>query len=73
MKGDNVAILSLMRSIDISIRVKIFVSVRIREGSDSCRLEVVISDGKTAAEGLPAEGLQRCETFDAKCSHFDQG
>ena len=33
--------------------VKTFVSVRIREDSDSCRLEVVISDGKTAAEGGP--------------------
>jgi hypothetical protein len=53
IKVENVAILSLMRSIDISIRVKTFVSVRIREGSHSCRLEVVISDGKTAAEGGP--------------------
>ena len=54
----NIAILSSMRSIDISVRVKIFVSVRIREGSDSCRLEP-LRDQKNARRCFRCEAPER--------------
>ena len=57
-------LLSSMRSIDTSVEVKKFVPVRIREGSDSCSLEVVIRDTsvevKTFVSVRIREGSDSC-------------